>query len=160
MSVSRVLYWMAIYLGLQLPAGSSDYRKRDGPPFTASLSILHLVGFTERTSRQAAGELLPHLSTLALLRRGTRFISVALSLESPPPGVIRHSALWCPDFPHSAVARATIWHPYTPDILPEFTALVHHARVNDCSCIGLSVRHSDSTISLNSGSFGFRADTV
>jgi len=29
-----------------------------------------------------------------------RFISVALSLESPPPGVTRHSALWCSDFPH------------------------------------------------------------
>ena len=32
----------------------------------ASLSILHQVGFTARTSRQAAGELLPRLSTLAL----------------------------------------------------------------------------------------------
>ena len=29
-----------------------------------------------------------------------RFISVALSLESPPPDVIRHPALWSPDFPH------------------------------------------------------------
>lgn len=28
-----------------------------------------------------------------------RFLSVALSLESPPPDVIRHSALWCTDFP-------------------------------------------------------------
>src|SRR5699024_6126233 len=30
----------------------------------APLSILHQVGFTERTSRHAAGELLPRLSTL------------------------------------------------------------------------------------------------
>ncbi len=29
-----------------------------------------------------------------------RYISVALALESPPPDVIRHSALWSPDFPH------------------------------------------------------------
>ena len=28
------------------------------------------------------------------------FISVALSLESPPPDVIWHPALWSPDFPH------------------------------------------------------------
>ena len=31
---------------------------------------------------------------------GERYISVALSLESPPPDVIRHSALRSPDFPH------------------------------------------------------------
>ena len=29
-----------------------------------------------------------------------RYISVALSLESPLPDVIRHPALWSPDFPH------------------------------------------------------------
>ena len=29
-----------------------------------------------------------------------RFISVALVWESPPPDVIRHPALWSPDFPH------------------------------------------------------------
>ena len=33
--------------------------------------------------------------------RSRRFISVALSLESPPPGVTRRSALWSPDFPHT-----------------------------------------------------------
>ena len=36
---------------------------RDGQPH-ASHCILHQVGFTSRTSRQAAGELLPRLSTL------------------------------------------------------------------------------------------------
>ena len=35
-----------------------------------------------------------------------RFLSVALSLESPPPGVTRHSALWCSDFPHPLLAGA------------------------------------------------------
>ena len=55
------------------------------------------MGFTWPTCCQAAGALLPHRSTLTLRRR--RFISVALSLESPPPAVSRHSALRCPDFP-------------------------------------------------------------
>ena len=32
----------------------------------------------------------------------TRYISVALSLELPPPDVIRRPALWSPDFPHLA----------------------------------------------------------
>jgi len=31
-----------------------------------------------------------------------RYLSVALSLESPPPDVIRHPALRSPDFPHLA----------------------------------------------------------
>ena len=46
---------------------------------------------------QEGGSLLHCLSTLtgSLLR----FISVALSLESPPPDVIWHPALWSPDFP-------------------------------------------------------------
>ena len=44
------------------------------------------------------GELLPRLSILTgnLLR----FISVALSLKSPSPDVIRHPVLRCSDFPH------------------------------------------------------------
>ena len=43
------------------------------------------------------GSLLHCLSTLTY--PGMRFISVALSLESPPPDVIWHPALWSPDFP-------------------------------------------------------------
>ena len=56
---------MTIYLGLKLPAGSSDYKERGGPPLNAPNSILLRVGFTGRTSRHAAGELLPRLSILA-----------------------------------------------------------------------------------------------
>ena len=44
------------------------------------------------------GELLPRLSILTVLLR--RFISVALSLKSPSPDVIRHPVLCCSDFPH------------------------------------------------------------
>ena len=47
---------------------------------------------------QPGGSLLHCPSTLT--RQYWRFISVALSLESPPPDVIRHPALWSPDFPH------------------------------------------------------------
>ena len=32
--------------------------------------------------------------------KSRRYISVALSLESPPPAVSWHSVLWSPDFPH------------------------------------------------------------
>ena len=56
---------MTIYLGLKLPTGSSDYKERGGPPLNAPNSILLRVGFTGRTSRHAAGELLPRLSILA-----------------------------------------------------------------------------------------------
>ena len=38
-------------------------------------------------------------------KRERRYISVALSLESPPPGVTRHPALWSSDFPHALSAR-------------------------------------------------------
>ena len=46
------------------------------------------------------GELLPRLSILTLRMRVRRFISVALSLKSPSPDVIRHPVLCCSDFPH------------------------------------------------------------
>ena len=56
---------------------------------------------------QQSGKLLPYLSTLThMIYR--RFISVALSLESPPPAVNWHPALWSPDFPHFFNKSATI----------------------------------------------------
>ena len=97
--------------------GSATGRRRSEPrriAAHASLSILHQVGFTARTSRQAAGELLPRLSILASSGEEracpkasppfTRSISVALSLKSPSPAVNRHPALWCSDFPHATGA--------------------------------------------------------
>ena len=102
-SVRDFRLWVTIYLGLSLPAGSCDYQERDGPPLNALIPILHRVGFTGRTSRQAAGELLPRLSILTAAKP-RRYISVALSLESPPPDVIRHPALWSSDFPHTVIA--------------------------------------------------------
>ena len=58
---------------------------------------------------QAVGELLPRLSILAIIRLAAdigRSISVALSLKSPSPDVIRRPALRCPDFPHRAEMHA------------------------------------------------------
>ncbi len=48
------------------------------------------------------GELLPRLSILT--EQALRFISVALSLKSPSPDVIRHPVLCCSDFPHGISA--------------------------------------------------------
>ena len=40
-----------------------------------------------------------------------RYLSVALSLGSPPPGVTRHPALWSSDFPHT-LRRAAARQPH------------------------------------------------
>jgi hypothetical protein len=47
-------------------------------------------GLPGRNCCQPRGALLPHLFTLARCLRIKRFVSVALSLGSPPPGVTRH----------------------------------------------------------------------
>ena len=52
---------------------------------------------------RGVGELLPPLSILT--GKILRSVSVALSLKSPPPDVIRRSALRCPDFPHGKKPR-------------------------------------------------------
>ena len=68
---------MTIYLDLKLPTGSSDYKERGGPPLNAPNSILLRVGFTGRTSRHAAGELLPRLSILASNAKNGHFRSLS-----------------------------------------------------------------------------------
>ncbi len=90
---------MIIYLGLLLPINSSDLPSGSAASYRLLRPYLVLLqmGFTEPQSRHCAGELLPHRSTLTT--RMWRFISVALSLESPPLGVTQHPALWSPDFP-------------------------------------------------------------
>lgn len=55
----------------------------------AAMSMLLRMGFTREFSYHLPCELLPHISTLTAKRR--RLFSVALSLESPPPVVSRHS---------------------------------------------------------------------
>ncbi len=56
-----------------------------------------------------AGELLPRLSTLTCKSR--RYLSVALSLESPPQAVSLHPVLWSPDFPHTNCAQPSVLLP-------------------------------------------------
>ena len=89
-----------IYLELLSPAASSGLPKSvTGSHFTFIRSCFGwgLHGFL---CYQKNGSLLHCLSTLTRRIRGRRYISVALSLESPPPDVIRHPALRSPDFPH------------------------------------------------------------
>ena len=57
---------------------------------------------------QSGGSLLHCLSTLTSSLRCWRYISVALALESPPPDVIWHPALWSPDFPHLIKSAAIV----------------------------------------------------
>src|SRR6185503_3587663 len=58
---------------------------------------------------RAAGELLPHRFTLTALRR--RYVSVALSVGSPPLAVSQHPALRSPDFPPAALPRPATVRP-------------------------------------------------
>ena len=112
---------------------------RDGQPH-ASHCILHQVGFTSRTSRQAVGELLPRLSILT--RRTGRYISVALSLESPPPAVNRHPALRCSDFPHT-LRHAIVWSPRTGLMITREEAKVNGRKKGsrgDAPCAGGGAR--------------------
>ena len=95
-SVSRVLSWIIICLDQRLPDGSSRSIGK-GSGQSVYIPALLRVGFTWTNSRQFVGELLPRLSTLTAYMQ--RFISVALSLKSPSPDVIRHPALWSSDFP-------------------------------------------------------------
>ena len=105
--ISRVLYLTVICLGPALPQGLK-------PPFwecRAGLtpkSVLLRIGFAGPRSRLRAGELLPRLSTLT--SQSWRYISVALSLESPPAAVSRYPCPMELGLSSRAVkARATVW---------------------------------------------------
>ena len=60
-------------------------------------TVLLRIGLTGPQTLACAGELLPRLSTLT--EKNRRYISVALSLGSPPAAVSRYSALRSSDFP-------------------------------------------------------------
>ena len=82
---------MIIYLGRLLPAASSNLPKAGGPR-QRFCSVLLRMGFTYAPSvtREAVALTLPFHPYPAYTGR---YISVALSLESPLPDVIRHPAL-------------------------------------------------------------------
>lgn len=88
---------MIIYLGLSLPTASSDLpESRSGKPVALCLVLLRM-GFT--CALLVTSEAVVSYTTFPPLPCW-RYISVALALESPLPDVIRHPALWSPDFPH------------------------------------------------------------
>ena len=98
--VSRVLsFKTVIYLRRISLYGSSrpsDYRS-DKP----ILSALLRMGFTwHKALPQCRWALTPPFHPYLKIRR---FISVALSLESPPPGFLRHPVLRSSDFPHQYI---------------------------------------------------------
>ena len=100
LSVSRVLSCTVIYLGLSSPISSSDIHgiPPDGQPHMADTQSCSEWGLHGIPRYRGIGELLPRLSILT--GKTLRFISVALSLKSPSPDVIRHPVLCCSDFPH------------------------------------------------------------
>ena len=70
-----------VAMPLKPPVGSV------GPTIT-SQSVLHRIGFTWQRGSPRSGELLPRLSTLT--GKSRRYLSVALSLGSPPAAVSRY----------------------------------------------------------------------
>src|SRR5688500_4159409 len=77
-------------------------RARTGRPFALLFGLAPGGVCLADAVTRAAGELLPHRFTLTALRR--RYVSVALSVGSPPLAVSQHPALRSPDFPPAAVA--------------------------------------------------------
>jgi hypothetical protein len=112
--LSRVLSWTAIPLGHASPRASSDlpgdlhvsHTLRCFKPPSPYLVLLP-VGF-------AVPVMLPPLRCALTapfhpyrpLARLRRYLSVALSVDSRPPGVTWHRALWSPDFPPCADAHS------------------------------------------------------
>ena len=100
------VFQTAIYLGPLLPAASCDFFEtgRAAPWF---LFVLLRVGFTG--TRDITAPAVGSYPTFpSLPGQAWRSISVALSLESPPPAVSRHPAGRSPDFPHSYGNEVTV----------------------------------------------------
>ena len=102
-SISRVLSHLRgdDYLSSQPIARLLKRRNPEGQRATSTLpySVLLRMGFTKPAGLPTAGALLPHLSTLTTCVAVS--FSMALSLGSLPPDVIRHPALRSSDFPHA-----------------------------------------------------------
>jgi len=112
--VSRVLYSIIIYLGQSLLI----WLKPPARDWRATLtSLCGVAPDGVYRDRQVAMPLVSSYLTFPPLRlfrkpQKTRYISVALSLKSPSPGVTRHPALWSPDFPQIrpfGTVSAIIW---------------------------------------------------
>src|SRR5438477_9090496 len=114
---------MAIPLGRSSPSASCDRpeRRRGGPPGILELSpeclplLLGLAPGGVCPAAAVAGGAVRSYRTISPLppmpshagRRAWRYVSVALSLESPPPGVTRHRTCVEPGLssPHRRLGR-------------------------------------------------------
>jgi hypothetical protein len=82
----------------------------DGPSLALPYLALLLVGFTEHPmspSDLVSSYLTPSPLPADAEAMAGGLLSVALSLGSPPLDVIQHHALWSPDFPLPAFAKAS-----------------------------------------------------
>ena len=115
----RVLFW--IVPRLTCKPGSvvyghlsgrivADALKRYSQPVPDEQSIWHRPNLAPDgvyTARSVTGAPVSSYLPFPSLQIALRSVSVALSLESPPPDVIRRPALRCPDFPHG-LRRAAV----------------------------------------------------
>jgi hypothetical protein len=85
-------------------------------------------GLPRPADHPAAGELLPHHFNLTGKYR--RYVSVALSLGSPPLGVTQHLALRSSDFPRAEVPHAATRFAWTPQLTqdPALVSRLHSSR--------------------------------
>ena len=106
--VSRVLSWTAIYLGRALPRASSHLH-RDGRAGLVSLStVLLRIEFTAPTCLQAAGELLPRLSTLTTPPQSP-LASASVHRPGPCPGALLAPSLLPPSKACGSLRRGAAW---------------------------------------------------
>ena len=107
LSVSRVLSCTVIYLDLPSPTSSSDINgiPSDGQPYWRIPNLA--AGGVYMAYHVTVISVSSYLAFPSLPQKyiSRRFISVALSLKSPSPDVIRHSVLRCSDFPHDSLSK-------------------------------------------------------
>lgn len=89
-AVSRVLYLTIIYLVLQLPAKSSGRKGRE----RTHISPFSLASGGVYRAKAISSFSVVSYTTFPSLPSVWRFISVALSLGSPPQAVSLHHVLW------------------------------------------------------------------
>src|SRR6478735_285929 len=94
--VSRILSWVTISLGRQLPDGSSGVPGSSAGRVIGTCFALHRTGFGEPPCHHGAGGLLPHRFTLTGTDPGG-LLSVPLSIGFRRLGFPQRPALRCPD---------------------------------------------------------------
>lgn len=78
-------------------------------------------GLPRPADHPTAGELLPHHFNLTDVNR--RYVSVALSLGSPPLGVTQHPALWSSDFPRADLPHAATRFAWTVQLTLDYLSI-------------------------------------